>query len=56
MQPYGEIKVSFWGETKCYLCSSPGGGPFLWQFVFTGTDDRGEAVRLEFEARLPVAQ
>jgi hypothetical protein len=55
MQPYSEIQVSFSGETWCHGCT-PGSGPSLWHFVFTGTDDRGEAVRLEFEARLPVAR
>jgi hypothetical protein len=55
MQPYGEIRVSFQGETRCHGCT-PGAGPSLWHFVFTGTDDRGDAVRLEFEARLPVSR
>jgi hypothetical protein len=54
MQPHGEIRVSFRGESRCHGC--PPGVPSLWHFVFTGTDDRGEAVRLEFEARLPVAR
>ena len=54
MLPHGEIRMSFRGRSWCHGCMTA--APGLWYFVFTGTDDRDEAVRLEFEARLPVTR
>jgi len=53
LEPHGELQFPFGAKAWCHACPGGPGTPTLWDFVFIGTDDHGQAVRTQFDVRLP---